>query len=214
MDRHWRGGPVPPSASRRRLDRRRGRHSLHRHHWSLPKPARSDVIRQFTPKQVGELCHAEALFHRQASEQSLTRPGVCRHVSRNGKRCVRLNQRSVGELITALAEARNPSWRGGNLRRQFGDVPCLRQGKYRTTTAVAKTKAGRRRRCRLWLQLFALCLLAANTAASKGNAADTASKEEAFAPHELAHDPEKCAAVFPRDKRGTRLRGDHAPTIG
>jgi hypothetical protein len=25
------------------------------------------------PKQVGELCHAEAFFHRQASEQSLTR---------------------------------------------------------------------------------------------------------------------------------------------
>jgi hypothetical protein len=30
---------------------------------------------------------------------------------------------------------------------------------------------------------------------------------------ELEHDPEKCAAVFPRDKRGTRLRGDHAQTI-
>jgi hypothetical protein len=28
-----------------------------------------------------------------------------------------------------------------------------------------------------------------------------------------AHDPEKCAAVFPRDKRGTRLRGDHAQAI-
>ena len=26
----------------------------------------------------------------------------------------------------------------------------------------------------------------------------------------LTHDPEKCEAVFPRDKRGTRLRGDHA----
>jgi hypothetical protein len=26
----------------------------------------------------------------------------------------------------------------------------------------------------------------------------------------IEHDPEKCAAVFPRDKRGTRLRGDHA----
>jgi hypothetical protein len=25
-----------------------------------------------------------------------------------------------------------------------------------------------------------------------------------------AHDPEKCEAVFPRDKRGTRLRGNHA----
>ena len=40
---------------------------------------------------VGELCHAEALFHRQASEQSLTRLRVCRHVSLDGKRCVRLN---------------------------------------------------------------------------------------------------------------------------
>src|SRR6266851_5585651 len=28
----------------------------------------------------------------------------------------------------------------------------------------------------------------------------------------LEHDPEKWAPVFPRDKRGTRLRGDHAPT--
>jgi hypothetical protein len=28
----------------------------------------------------------------------------------------------------------------------------------------------------------------------------------------LAHDPEKWEPVFPRDKRGTRLRGDHAPT--
>ncbi|MBR0840092.1 hypothetical protein JQ607_07780 [Bradyrhizobium liaoningense] len=28
----------------------------------------------------------------------------------------------------------------------------------------------------------------------------------------LEHDPEKCAAVFPRDKRGMRLRGDHAQT--
>jgi len=29
---------------------------------------------------------------------------------------------------------------------------------------------------------------------------------------ELKHDPEKCVAVFPRDKRGTRLRGDQAQT--
>ena len=28
----------------------------------------------------------------------------------------------------------------------------------------------------------------------------------------LKHDPEKWAPVFPRDKRGTRLRGDHAQT--
>ena len=35
--------------------------------------------------------------------------------------------------------------------RQFGDVLCLRQGKCWTTTALPKTKAGRRRRCRLWL---------------------------------------------------------------
>nr|WP_245313013.1 mandelate racemase/muconate lactonizing enzyme family protein [Bradyrhizobium macuxiense] len=28
----------------------------------------------------------------------------------------------------------------------------------------------------------------------------------------LKHDPEKCEAVFRRDKRGTRLRGDHAQT--
>src|SRR6476660_6489151 len=29
----------------------------------------------------------------------------------------------------------------------------------------------------------------------------------------LKHDPEGCEAVFPRDKRGTRLRGNHARTI-
>jgi hypothetical protein len=28
----------------------------------------------------------------------------------------------------------------------------------------------------------------------------------------LEHDPEKWMPVFPRDKRGTRLRGDHAQT--
>jgi hypothetical protein len=28
----------------------------------------------------------------------------------------------------------------------------------------------------------------------------------------LEHDPEKWTPVFPRDKRGTRLRGDHAQT--
>jgi hypothetical protein len=27
------------------------------------------------------------------------------------------------------------------------------------------------------------------------------------------HDPEKWKPVFPRDKRGTRLRGDHAQTM-
>jgi len=31
--------------------------------------------------------------------------------------------------------------------------------------------------------------------------------------HVLEHDPEKWVPVFPRDKRGTRLRGDHAQTI-
>jgi hypothetical protein len=29
---------------------------------------------------------------------------------------------------------------------------------------------------------------------------------------QLEHDPEKWKPVFPRDKRGTRLRGDHAQT--
>jgi hypothetical protein len=28
--------------------------------------------------------------------------------------------------------------------------------------------------------------------------------------HALGPRPDGCAAVFPRDKRGTRLRGDHA----
>jgi hypothetical protein len=28
----------------------------------------------------------------------------------------------------------------------------------------------------------------------------------------IEHDPEKWTPVFPRDKRGTRLRGDHAQT--
>jgi hypothetical protein len=30
----------------------------------------------------------------------------------------------------------------------------------------------------------------------------------------LERDPEKWTPVFPRDKRGTRLRGDHAQTKG
>jgi hypothetical protein len=33
-----------------------------------------------------------------------------------------------------------------------------------------------------------------------------------FAAPSLQHDPEKWIPVFPRDKRGTRLRGDHAQT--
>jgi hypothetical protein len=32
-------------------------------------------------------------------------------------------------------------------------IPSLRQGKCRTITALPKTKAGRRMRCRLWLWL-------------------------------------------------------------
>src|SRR5262249_32611346 len=53
-------------------------------------------------------------------------------------------------------------------------------------TALPKTETGLRRLWLwLWLWLYALCLLAATSAASKGNAADTASKEEASAPHEL-----------------------------
>jgi hypothetical protein len=56
------------------------------------------------PNQVGELCHAEALFQTQASEQSLTRIRV-RRISLDGKRCVHLNQRGVG----ARAEPRNLS---------------------------------------------------------------------------------------------------------
>ncbi|MGB7835216.1 MAG: hypothetical protein WBL84_23720, partial [Xanthobacteraceae bacterium] len=34
---------------------------------------------------------------------------------------------------------------------------------------------------------------------------------EVFA-FQVEHDPEKSVAVFPRDKRRTRLRGDHAQT--
>jgi hypothetical protein len=54
------------------------------------------------PKQVGELCHAEALVQTQASEQSLTRVRVCRRISLDGKRCLRLNQPGVGEYATTL----------------------------------------------------------------------------------------------------------------
>jgi hypothetical protein len=39
-----------------------------------------------------------------------------------------------------------------------------------------------------------------------------AASSETPAPPALEHDPEKWVPVFPRDKRGTRLRGDHAQT--
>jgi hypothetical protein len=56
-----------------------------------------------TPKQMGELCHAEALIQKtQASEQSLTRVGVRGRISLDGQRCVRLDRRSVGEYTTAF----------------------------------------------------------------------------------------------------------------
>jgi hypothetical protein len=56
------------------------------------------------PKQVGELCHDEALFQTQASEQSLTRIRVSWRISLDGKRRVRLNWRSVGEYTTSITE--------------------------------------------------------------------------------------------------------------
>jgi len=62
--------------------------------------------------------HVETHPENQSSEQSLTRLRVCRRNSLDGKRCVRLNQRGVGEYTAALAEPRNLSWwGGGNLRR-------------------------------------------------------------------------------------------------
>ena len=53
-------------------------------------------------KQVGELCHGKALVQTQASKQSLTRVRICWRISLDGKWCMRLNQRSVGEYTTAL----------------------------------------------------------------------------------------------------------------
>jgi hypothetical protein len=58
----------------------------------------------------GSIDHVETLPENQASEQSLTRFRICRRVSLDGKRCLRINQRSVGQYTTALAEPRNLSW--------------------------------------------------------------------------------------------------------
>src|ERR1700738_4126369 len=41
---------------------------------------------------------------------------------------------------------------------------------------------------------------------------NTGSAGRLLSPADLEHDPEKWAAVFPRDKRQGRLRGDHAQT--
>ena len=53
----------------------------------------------------------------------------------------------------------------------------------------------------------------AHDALAKGDRLEiTAASSETPAPPALEHDPEKWVPVFPRDKRGTRLRGDHAQT--
>jgi hypothetical protein len=45
-----------------------------------------------------------------------------------------------------------------------------------------------------------------------GEEGDGLGKVCQFSCNGLEHDPEKWIPVFPRDKRGTRLRGDHAQT--
>jgi hypothetical protein len=64
--------------------------------------------RQCTDRRAS-IDHVETLPENQSSEQSLTRLRVCRRVSLDGKRCVRLNQRGIGEYTTTLAESRNLS---------------------------------------------------------------------------------------------------------
>jgi len=103
----------------------------------------------------GELRHVETLFDkRQASQQSLARVGIRRRVFLAGKRRVCLNQRSNGKYTAHRTESGTLSRRGGNFRRQFGDVLCLRQGKCRTVRAPSKpeTRPWRLRRRRLSLR--------------------------------------------------------------
>jgi hypothetical protein len=55
------------------------------------------------PKRTGELRHVEALFEKkQTSEQNLTCVGIRRRISLDGKRRVRLNERSDGEYTADL----------------------------------------------------------------------------------------------------------------
>jgi hypothetical protein len=65
------------------------------------------------PKRTGELRHVEALFKKQTSEQNLTCVGIRRRISLDGKRRVRLNQRSDGEYTADFtgSESRNLSRR-------------------------------------------------------------------------------------------------------
>ena len=67
----------------------------------------------------GRLRHVETPFKKQTSESSLTRVGFCRRVSLDGRRRVRLNQRSVGQYTADFTESEsgNLSRRRGNLRR-------------------------------------------------------------------------------------------------
>jgi hypothetical protein len=52
------------------------------------------------PKQVGELCHAEALFHGQASDQSLTRLGFAgMSLSMASGACASTSEASANTLL-------------------------------------------------------------------------------------------------------------------
>jgi len=94
----------------------------------------------------------EANFEAKASEDGLAGVGGRRRVVVAGGQCIRGRYwSSNGYSVAGHGSAsRNRSRRRGNLRRQLGDVLCLRQGKRRSIPTQSRTKACIRRLSRLW----------------------------------------------------------------
>src|SRR5258708_2585279 len=85
------------------------------------------------PKHVGELCHAEALFHRQASEQSLTRLRVAANsivygkLANAGQTCVAPDYALVQEseiegFVAAYREAFRNSYPSGTSDEAYSAI--------------------------------------------------------------------------------------------
>ncbi len=100
---------------------------------TMPRASNFSLVRH------GRTRHAtcKACFEAKGSEGNRTGFGSCRDVLVAGGRRIRINRGTgSGHSVAGYRGAsRAYSHRGGNLRRQPGDVLCLRQGNRRDTAA-------------------------------------------------------------------------------
>ena len=110
-------------------------------------PAASGDRRTFAGRHGGlDYATDEAGFEAKAPEGSRTGVGSRRRVFVAGGRRIRSNRAGSGYTVVGHRTAsRNHPQRGGNLRRQPGDILCLRQGK-RRIAPTRRTSGPRLRR--------------------------------------------------------------------